>query len=336
MKLLYMDFADKATLRDLSKRYQIPGFNYCLIKEGVAQPVHAYGVQNAETGEPMLPSTIFEAASLTKTLFACLVLRLVDRGVLTLDEPIAKLAPNVQVSQDERIQTITARQVLSHGTGLPDWDKKPYLKFLFDPGTSYSYSGEGYYYLQKIVNEITGKDFTDHYWDEFLKPLGMTHSFPVWEPAVSEIESRKHDAKGALLPDRRHLDLEGDAPEPNAAWSLYSGAEDYTKYMLEILNAHGHLSDAMFREMTTPQNKATDGVFWGLGWGIPAKDPNVIWHWGDNGGYRSFTVMDLKTKDGACIFANGFQGNDMEIEFLDYLTDGDFWPDVADFVAHAE
>ncbi|MBR3718513.1 MAG: beta-lactamase family protein, partial [Firmicutes bacterium] len=102
MKLLYTDFADKATLRDLSKRYQIPGFNYCLIKEGVAQPVHAYGVQNAETGEPMLPSTIFEAASLTKTLFACLVLRLVDRGVLTLDEPIAKLAPNVQVSQDER------------------------------------------------------------------------------------------------------------------------------------------------------------------------------------------------------------------------------------------
>ena len=171
MKLLYTDFADKATLRDLSKRYQIPGFNYCLIKEGVAQPVHAYGVQNAETGEPMLPSTIFEAASLTKTLFACLVLRLVDRGVLTLDEPIAKLAPNVQVSQDERIQTITARQVLSHGTGLPDWDKKPYLKFLFDPGTSYSYSGEGYYYLQKIVNEITGKDFTDHYWDEFLKPI---------------------------------------------------------------------------------------------------------------------------------------------------------------------
>ena len=164
----------------------------------------------------------------------------------------------------------------------------------------------------------------------------MTHSFPVWEPAVSEIESRKHDAKGALLPDRRHLDLEGDAPEPNAAWSLYSGAEDYTKYMLEILNAHGHLSDAMFREMTTPQNKATDGVFWGLGWGIPAKDPNVIWHWGDNGGYRSFTVMDLKTKDGACIFANGFQGNDMEIEVLDYLTDGDFGPDVADFVAHAE
>ncbi len=336
MRLLYDDFTDEAYLKDLSERYKVPGFNYCLIRGGAAGPTRAFGVQNVETGLPMESGTIFEAASLTKTLFACLVLRLVDRGVLTLDEPIAPLAPNVQVSQDERIQTITARQVLSHGTGLPNWDKKPYLKFLFDPGTSYSYSGEGYYYLQRILNEVTGKDFTDHYRDEFLKPLGMSHSFPVWEEAVHDIESRKHDADGKLMPDRRHMDTEGNAPEPNAAWSLYSGAQDYAKYMLEILLQHGHLSDAMFAEMTRPQNKAHEGVFWGLGWGIPEADPHVIWHWGDNDGYKCFTVMDLETKDGACIFSNGFNGNDMEIEFLKKLTDGTFWDDIAAFLKVAE
>ena len=336
MKLLYTDFADKAKLRDLARRHGVPGFNYRLIKGGVLQQAHAYGVQNVETGELMLPSTIFEAASLTKTLFACLVLRCVDRGLLTLDEPIAALAPDVQVSQDPRIQTITARQVLSHGTGLPNWDKKPYLQFLFDPGTSYSYSGEGYYYLQRILNEVTGKDFTDHYWDEFIKPLGMTNSYPVWEPAVNEIESRKHDKDEKLLPERKEPDLEGNAPEPNAAWSLYSGAEDYAKYMLEILNDHGHLSESSFAEMTKPQNKATEGIWWGLGWGIPEKDRNVLWHWGDNGGYRSLAVMDLETKDGACVFCNSFGGTDLCIEFLDYLTDGEFWGDVAEFIAHAE
>ena len=155
MKVLYTDYTDEAKLKELAEKHGVPGFNYCLIKNGVAGVTRAYGVQNVETGKPYEPSTIIEAASLTKTLFACLVMRLVDRGVLTLDEPIAALAPSVQVSQDERIQTITARQVLSHGTGLPNWDKKPYLKFLFDPGTSYSYSGEGYYYLQKIVDVIT-------------------------------------------------------------------------------------------------------------------------------------------------------------------------------------
>ncbi len=336
MKLLYTDFADKAKLRDLSKRHRVPGFNYCLIKEGIAQQARAYGVKSIETGEPMTPSTITEAASLTKTLFACLVLRLVDRGVLTLDEPIAPLAPNVQVSQDPRIQTITARQVLSHGTGLPNWDKKPYLKFLFDPGTSFSYSGEGYYYLHKILNELTGKDFTDHYRDEFLRPLGMVNSYPVWEPAVMETEANQHEKDERAIPLKTELDLAGNAPEPNAAWSLYSSAEDYAKFMLEILNHHGHLSENSFREMTTPQNKAGEGVFWGLGWGIPEKDPNVIWHWGDDGGYRSLTVMDLKTKDGACVFCNSNGGTDLCIEFLDYLTDGEFWPEVAEFIAHAE
>ena len=336
MKVLYTDYTDEAKLKELAEKHGVPGFNYCLIKNGVAGVTRAYGVQNVETGKPYEPSTIIEAASLTKTLFACLVMRLVDRGVLTLDEPIAALAPSVQVSQDERIQTITARQVLSHGTGLPDWDKKPYLKFLFDPGTSYSYSGEGYYYLQKIVDVITGKEFCDHYWDEFLKPLGMTNSYPVWEEAMTRIEANQHRKAEGMWPLRMEMDLAGNAPEPNAAWSLYSGAEDYAKYMLEILNEHGHLSESSFQEMTSPQNKATEGVYWGLGWGIPAKDKNVIWHWGDDGGYRSLTVMDLVTKDGACIFCNSDGGTDLCIEFLEILTDGGFWPEVADFIAHAE
>ena len=106
MKVLYTDYTDEAKLKELAEKHGVPGFNYCLIKNGVAGVTRAYGVQNAETGKPYEPSTIIEAASLTKTLFACLVMRLVDRGVLTLDEPIAALAPSVQVSQDERIQTI--------------------------------------------------------------------------------------------------------------------------------------------------------------------------------------------------------------------------------------
>lgn len=336
MKLLYTDFADKTKLRDLSRRHRVPGFNYRLIKGGVAGPVHAYGVKNIETGEAVDRRTIFEAASLTKTLFAVLVLRLSDRGVLDIDAPAATLAPDIRISDDARAGLITPRQILSHGSGLPNWGPKPHLEFKFDPGTDFSYSGEGYYYLQRIISEATGKDFTEHYRDEFIRPLGMSDSFPVWEKAVLELESRKHDRNERLLPLRDHVDLEGDAPEPNAAWSLYCGAEDYAKFMLEVLNGRAHLGAAAFREMTSPQNRASDGVYWGLGWGIPAKDKNVIWHWGDNGGYRSFAAMDLESGDGACIFCNSFGGTELCLEFLDYLTDGEFWQDIALFLETAE
>ncbi|MBQ2095265.1 MAG: serine hydrolase, partial [Firmicutes bacterium] len=74
MKVLYTDYTDEAKLKELAEKHSVPGFNYCLIKNGVAGVTRAYGVQNVETGLPYEPSTIIEEASLTKTLFACLVM----------------------------------------------------------------------------------------------------------------------------------------------------------------------------------------------------------------------------------------------------------------------
>ncbi len=319
----------------LLKKHDVPGLSYALIQNGKMLEIGATGVKNTQTGESMQTSTMFEAASLTKTLFATLFLRLADRGVFSLDQPVGPLAPSVNVSDDPRINAITPRQILSHGTGLPNWADKP-LQFKFDPGTSYSYAGEGYYYLHKIVNQLTGKDFVDHFTDEFFSPLGMNDSAAIWNESVGRRMSNKFEKDGTMAPLRDFVDLGGNAPEPNAAWSLYSGAEDYAKFMLEILNHNGGLSDAMFKEMTTPQNKASEGVFWGLGWGIPAKDTSVLWHWGDNGGYRSFAAMDLKSKDGLCIFCNSTGGTDLCIEFMGELTDGAFWEDIATFLETAE
>ena len=336
MKLLYSDYTDTEHLRELSEKYKVPGFNFTLIKNGVATETQAYGITNSETMAPMTPSTIFEAASLTKTLFATLIMRLRDWGMIDLDQPISPLAPDIKVSHDPRIDKVTARQILSHGSGLPDWGHKPDLEFKFDPGKGFSYSGEGYYYLQKVADEVTGKEFCDQYCDEFIRPLGMFDSAPIWSPKVGAKESRKFSADGEMLEFRDYIDLSGDAPEPNAAWSLYSGARDYGKYMLEILNEHGHLSPESFGEMVKPQNQATASILWGLGWGIPEKDQNVIWHWGDNGGYRSLAAMDIKTKDGACIFCNSYGGIDLSIDFLDSITDSSFWSDVAEFIEGAE
>jgi len=335
MKIIKPDFNDNEKLAILSKKHNVPGITYCIIENGQAKKAVAYGIKNIHTQEPIKPDTMFEAASLTKTLFATLVLRLVDRGLLSLDEPVSLLAPSVIVSKDPRIDTITVRQILSHGTGLPNWEDKP-LQFKFDPGTSYSYAGEGYYYLHKIINVLTGKDFIEHLNDEFFKPLGMVNSAAIWDASVGLRMTNKFEKEGKMAPLRNFVDLAGNAPEPNAAWSLYSGAEDYAKFMLEIMNRHAGLSNSIFAEMIRPQNKADDGVSWGLGWGIPQKDQSVIWHWGDNGGYRSLAAMDICNKDGICIFCNSIGGTDLCIELMDEITDGEFWQDIAKFLETAE
>lgn len=326
---------DSQVLKALSAKYQVPGITLRLIRGGSAEETIAFGVKNTDTGENMTPNTMFEAASLTKTLFATLVLRLVDRGIFSLDKPVAELAQGIWITDDDRIRQVTIRQILSHGAGLPNWADKP-LAFLFDPGKGFSYSGEGYYYLQKIVEKVTCKSFVEHLQDEFFAPLGMMNSAAIWDPSVGNQMSCKFDEKGAMVPLRNHVDLAGNAPEPNAAWSLYSGARDFTEFLLELLNHQGHLTESLFREMRSPQNKADAGVSWGLGLGIPAKDPSAVWHWGDNGGYRSFAVIDLSTGDGGCVFCNGACGTDLGLELFSRITDGDFWTEIGRFLETAE
>ena len=326
---------DLKMLEELSAKYRVPGITCRLIRGGAAEETIAFGIKNAKTGESMTPDTMFEAASLTKTLFATLVLRLVDRGIFSLDKPVAESAQEIRITDDDRIRQVTIRHILSHGAGLPNWADKP-LSFLFDPGKGFSYSGEGYYYLQKIVELVTGKSFVDHLIDEFFTPLGMFNSAAIWTPSVRDRMSCKFDEKGVMFPLRDHVDLAGHAPEPNAAWSLYSGARDFSEFLLEILHHQGHLPESLFREMRSSQNKADEGVSWGLGLGIPAKDPSAVWHWGDNGGYRSFAVIDLSTGDGGCVFCNGAGGTDLGLELFSRITDGVFWAEIGRFLETAE
>ena len=322
-------------LARLSSRHGVPGITCQLIRGGDLLEAEAYGVKNAQTAAPMEIHTMFEAASLTKTMFAVLVLRLVDRGIFELDEPVAKRATGLHITDDERIERITIRHILSHASGLPNWAEKP-LEFRFDPGHGFGYSGEGYYFLHKIVEQVTGKSFADHFRDEFFAPLDLNNSVAVWDASIVPRMSNKFDELGNMIPLRNHIDLAGNAPEPNAAWSLYSSAPDYAAFLLEIYRNRAHLSDKLFGEMVRPQNKADENVSWGLGAGIPAADPSVVWHWGDNGGYRSFAVIDLETGDGASVFTNSFAGTDLCMDLLAGCTDAAFWNGIARFLETAE
>jgi len=123
-------FRDRRRTADIA----VPALALAVVENGVILRVIAGGVRDATTREPVTERTVFEAASLSKPVFAYAVLQLADAGVLLLDEPLARHVPDC-IPDDPRAAAITARHVLAHVTGLPNWrsERRP-LRTYFAPG----------------------------------------------------------------------------------------------------------------------------------------------------------------------------------------------------------
>lgn len=122
----------------LMKEADVPGLPIALVREGKLIWQRGFGVANAKTNEPVTDATVFEAASLSKPVFAYAVLKLVDAGKFDLDKPLNEYLPgNYDVGDDPRLSQITARRVLTHTTGFPNWRNKE-LKIYLAPGTLFS------------------------------------------------------------------------------------------------------------------------------------------------------------------------------------------------------
>ena len=306
----------------LMKVADIPGLSITLIRDGKPVWTHGFGVKNSETGEAVTEETVFEAASLSKPVFAYAVLKLVDAGKLDLDAPLNKYLPgNYDVAPDDaRVNQITARRVLSHTSGFPNWRQPRDAKLLpvyFTPGERFSYSGEGFVYLSKIVEQITGMKFDEYVREAVFKPLGMTSSSFSWQERYKQLKSFNHDLLGNPAG-------QGEGNAPNAAGSLLTTSADYAKFVAAILNGTG-LKKETRRQMTTPQirvdescrnctdrpaaGKLSTEIGWGLGWGLQTTaEGNSFWHWGDNGNNKAFVVAFEKQKDGIVVLTNSANG----------------------------
>lgn len=313
--------------------YNLPGMSAAAIRGGRISEACAFGVRD-DQGSPMTENTLFEAASLTKSLFAVLFLRLCDRQIVSLDTPISSQISSAHWSNDPRYINITPRMALSHGAGLPNWADRP-MDLLFDPGTSFSYSGEGYYLLQNLVEQKTKKTLPELFKDEFFTPWGMDAS-AVWTQDIGKRMSMGFDEKGRVIKHRNAPDLTGNAPEPNAAWSLYANARLYATFLCHMITEMGGLSTASFAKMTSRQNNAGGNILWGLGWGIPSKAQSVLWHWGDNTGFKSFALWDKNTGDGLTVFTNSDAGLPLYMELCRRMCGVNFFSKIEAFIAHAE
>jgi CubicO group peptidase (beta-lactamase class C family) len=310
------------SIPNLMAQGDIPGLSIAVIRDAEVIWSHGFGVKNSETKEAVNDDTVFEAASLSKPVFAYAVLVLVDKGKLDLDTPLTKYLPSqaarYDVGDDPRLDQITARRVLSHTTGFPNWrprgDKA--LKIYFTPGDRFSYSGEGFVYLAKIVEHISGETLDAFMKKTVFEPLGMKSSSYVWREDYDSRKTFAHNSVGTLTG-------RGKTEKANAAASLHTTATDYARFVCAIMKGTGlkaktatlmltpqiSVGEAGPNSLNSPASPLSPTISWGLGWGLEKSDDGIaFWHWGDNGDAMAYVMGLDKQKTGMVMFANSSSG----------------------------
>lgn len=321
---------------DLTARLQsasVPGAWVAWIEGGAVAWSRGFGVRNATSRAPVDADTIFEAASLTKQVTAHLAHLMIGEGRLDLDTP---LNTYIGASADPAAAAITARHVLSHSSGLPNWrsNRREALTPAFPPGTQYRYSGEGFVYLSRALETIADHPFGELVQHRVFDPLGMTSSSLSHRPERESRTASGHDSSGQLhgrggmqrqwemeraagAPSRawRYADSEralvaaGVPPLPNrilpnAAASLCTTGPDYAAFVRHAIG-----TPALRQWQTTIR----EGDGWrlgvGLGWALEQiGDRTWLWQWGNNTGYRNFVAVDPVAGRGVLVFTNGDAG----------------------------
>ncbi|HQC95531.1 MAG TPA: serine hydrolase domain-containing protein [Aquabacterium sp.] len=297
-------------LQRLATRYGICKVTAAVVQDRELRFVTA--AQGCAADEALTPDSIFQAASLSKPVFAYAVLKLAQQGKIDLDAPLLQYLPGgyehrrephlpdspADRVSDPRLRAVTARMVLNHTAGLPNWAGGP-LHFIGNPGQRWEYSGEGYVLLQRAVEAVTRQDLDEVMGREVFRPIGMTHSAYTSRPELD-----KHIVAGSTRDGARLEPWSFRAPV--SAFTLYTSARDYGLFLAALLKDEVSLRQIVASPVgVDPKLK----LGWGLGWGLEADQGDVfLWHWGNNPGYRAFVMASTRLGNGFVMFTNSDNG----------------------------
>lgn len=292
----------------------------------------AFGVSDLNTKKPVDEASIFEAASMSKTAFAYLVMKMVDKGVLNLDTPLYRYMPYPDIARDERYKLITARMVLCHQTGFPNWryfeppDTALHIKYAdlwlkFTPGTQFAYSGEGYHYLAQVIAYLNHRDLKTLdalYQQEVCVPLGLEHFYFSGNTYVYQHKASGHrGGKSIGRPWPTSFPTQ-DSTWFGSAGGLHTQATDYARFLIALMEHKGirksSLDEMLKVQVNLPEDnevrKVEGYTAWGLGIAIiPTAYGTVYAHGGNNGGFQSgFEYLKAK-KTGFVFFTNCDKGD---------------------------
>ncbi len=327
----------------------VEGTGIAIFNDGRIAYLKAYGFRDKAKRLPLTPDSVMTAASLTKAVFATMVMQLVEKGIIDLDKPVWQYLPKplpdypnyTDLANDPRYKLITMRMLLDHTSGFPNWrrfmdDKR--LRIYFMPGSRFAYSGEGIALAQMVVETVTKKSVNELMRGYVFEPVGMTRTSMVWEGRFESDYADGYDAQGKSLgPEKR---TKGDA-----AGGMQTTLRDYAKFALAVLDGkipRAKVRKAMlspqirvfekteFPSLTTETTTANDTIrlCYGLGWGLffTPYGKAFFKEGHDDLGWRHYVVGFTGPKSGILIMSDSDNGEDIYSTLLEKLAGDTFTP----------
>jgi len=291
--------------------WNVPGVSIAVIENHEIVSLRQFGIKTHGKSDKVTADTVFEAASMSKPFYAYAIMQLVQEGLLDLDVPLVHYLGRPYIDNDARHEKVTARMVLSHTAGFPNWRPGGRsgggpLPMHFEPGTAMRYSGEGFWFLQTAVEELMGISTDQLTRQRLIEPLRMTRSSYVWKDEYAKLAAAGHTEEGHLRASRSLY------RSANTAFTLYTTPEDYARYLLEMMNpdrsaSHSVKADLLKEMLTRPSDLSN----FALGWNVrPLPGGTRYSHSGTNRtGFRCYSEFDPSTGDGIVIMTNSTSGN---------------------------
>ncbi len=288
----------------------IPGLAVALIDQNRVVFSEVYGYRESGKGKKANRRTVFEAASLTKSFLVYVAHRLADAGKLDLDKPLCQYMPYPPLAHDSRYQSITARMVLNHSSGIENWQRlnqPDTLEIVSQPGRQFVYSGEGFQYLAKVVESILHQPYETYVREEVIKPLHLRRTYlkHTWGGRLPANYATGHDFFGKTLEKWKN-------PYPVPASATDLTAEDYARLIVATFDG-AHLSAARIKDLTatgvTIGGEPPRALWMGAGYMVLGSERDtVVSFTGSNPGYKTWVSYSTVRKSGIVFLTNSDAG----------------------------
>lgn len=321
---------------DIMHDYEIPGLSIALIRDGRPVWKQAYGYADLETGRKMTVDTYCRMESISKSVTAWGVMKLIERGKIDLDAPVETYLGSWRLPESPYNESeVSVRRLLNGSAGMPlgtigniyppGAEDIPDLRevlgrdaVLFqEPGSSFYYSNAGFNVLELMIEEVSGRPFAEYMREEVLLPLDMEDASFTWGENLQPPVAHGYDGMGKpISPYVYPYDAAGDllGTIDDVAAFVSAGMTDFNSASVGVLEA-GTIDEmySLMSEMTGYYRVAADG--YGLGHFIenfPAgtaaegggQDLRVVFHGGQGSGWMTDFHSVPETGDGIVILSN--------------------------------